>query len=82
MPLQLKLQEAFLYLKDHNIYALDKGNAFIYLSAMHGSAILAQRGERRKFSANNTQTMAGLPSQRETWSIKHLCNPINKLLFN
>lgn len=64
-----KLAEALLYLKDHNVYACDRGNTFRYSPAEHGSAILAPLLHNQPLRHYNPATMVGLPSQRQTWRI-------------
>jgi len=76
------LTEAFLYLKDHNIYACDKGNAFHYIRAENGSAVLAYFRKNRFHLHHNPTAMEGLPSQRAVRTITHHGRTVDFKLLN
>ena len=78
----LKLQEAILYLKDHNIYALDKYNNFEYFPAVNGSKVLAPIRAALPPYPYNSRTMDPLPSNRATRTAAGESPPISKFLFN
>lgn len=76
------LTEAFLYLKDHNIYACDRGNTFRYTRAEDGSAVLAHFRKNRLNLPHNSATMEGLPSQRAVRTITHSGRTVDFKLLN